>query len=89
MPELVVDEAGVVGVGLGGKPDQAVPVDVDSEGVEAGDEHVQPHVELVAVDQEGLLDVSLDDGGLLGRLQVVDAPVSDVHHFYTVSIVRI
>jgi len=38
---------------------------------------------------EGLLDVSLDDGGLLGRLQVVDAPVSDVHHFYTVSIVRI
>ena len=41
-------------------PDHPVLVEVDAKRVDAGDEHVEPEVELVAVDEQRVGDVALD-----------------------------
>ena len=41
-------------------PDHPVLVEVDAERVDAGDEHVEPEVELVAVDEQRVGDVALN-----------------------------
>ena len=40
-------------------PDHPVLVEVDAKRVDAGDEHVEPEVELVPVDEKGVGDVAL------------------------------
>jgi hypothetical protein len=57
----------VAAVFLCGKPYQALPVDVDSEGVIARDHHVDPQVEFVTVKKQGVVDVATHDAGLLAR----------------------
>ena len=41
-------------------PDHPVLVEVDAKRVDAGDEHVEPEVELVAVDEQRVGDVALN-----------------------------
>ena len=41
-------------------PDHPVLVEVDAERVDAGDKHVEPEVELVAVDEQRVGDIALN-----------------------------
>ena len=53
-------------------PDHPVLVEVDAERVDAGDKHVEPEVELVAVDEQWVGDVALNyDRVLLLHLVMV------------------
>ena len=46
-------------------PDHPVLVEVDAKRVDAGDEHVEPEVELVAVDEQRVGDVALHNDRVL------------------------
>ena len=55
---------------------EARAIEVDGEGVVGGDQDVESHVELLVADEEGVVDVSLDDVGL-GLVGGV-GPIADV-----------
>ena len=59
--EVVPGVGPVERVGLGREAREALAVDVCLERLEGGDEHVQPEVELVPVEQEGVGHILLDD----------------------------
>ena len=50
----------------GGKPNEALLIEVDDEGVVGGDEDIESEIRLVAIDQEGVVDVL---GGYHGLFQ--------------------
>ena len=50
MGEDITGSGRVAGVGLGGKPDQAIIVEVDTQRVDAGDQHIETQVKLGPVD---------------------------------------
>ena len=58
------------------------PVDVDVQGSEGGDHHVQPQVEFPAADQQGLVDVAGDDVGLCFGVVLLALPPGK--HLHTV-----
>ena len=60
MGEQVLDLGAFVGVFVGGEPDEAVVVEVQPQGVDAGDQQVQTEVELGLVDQVRPRNVSLN-----------------------------
>ena len=71
---------GLVKVGLGrshiplrAETNESITEEVDPQGLDRGDEHVDPEVELEAVDEEGALDVHLRHHILVGG-HVIDGP---------------
>lgn len=47
---------------VGGEPGQAFPEHVDSQGVVAGDQHVDPEIVFEPIDEMGVVDVLRDEG---------------------------
>ena len=63
-------------VGLGGESGQSFFEDVDSQGLVARNNYIDPEVKLVAIDEEWVGDVARDDAELVD-VEVVDV-VDDV-----------
>lgn len=61
MDKGILDEHGLKAEFLGAQPGKAFLVDKGLKGVEVGDQDVDPHVELIAIEEEGINDVLLDD----------------------------